>query len=192
MPCNSPFGNFRTKKFSDFWNSADKFLSDYKAQQIKIDLSDENIINLFYLLYARYGNSTIANFDENQFKYSVWGIIFQYGPTWQKKLDLQKKIRDLTENELSEGNKTIQNHAFNDGTPPTTKSLEETNFINDQQTTNFKRSKMNAYQLQWQLLETDVTEQFLSKFKDLFLRIVQPYSPLYYKTELNQGDDTNE
>lgn len=183
------FGNFRTRKFCDIWPSANQFMNDFKDSKITVDLSDENINNIYYLLYSRYGNSTLANFDENQFKYGVWSIIFEYGPTWQKRLELQKAIRNLTEKELLEGNKTIQNHAFNPSSEPTTATLEEINYINDQQTTNFKRSKLSAYQMQWSMLETNVTKQFLDKFRDLFLRIVQPYSPLYYITDLNQGED---
>ena len=38
------------------------------------------------------------------------------------------------------------------------------------------------------LLKTDVTKTFLDKFKVLFLKIVAPEEPLYYETELIEGD----
>ena len=42
---------------------------------------------------------------------------------------------------------------------------------------------MEGYSILLSLLETDVTESFLDKFKKLFLKIVQPELPLWYATE---------
>jgi hypothetical protein len=41
----------------------------------------DNVSLVYYLLYARYGNNPIANRDENQFKFKIFSVIFQYGPT---------------------------------------------------------------------------------------------------------------
>ena len=43
--------------------------------------TDANATTLYYLLYARYGNSHIVNTDENQFTYKLFSTIFMYGPT---------------------------------------------------------------------------------------------------------------
>lgn len=182
------FGNFRTKKFTDVWNEFDDFKDDYDSSALSGAISDESVETLYYLLYARYGNSTIANFDENQFKYKLFSIIFMYGPSWEERLSLQKKIRSLTDQDLVNGTKVIYNHANNPSTTPSTSDLTELNFINDQNTSNYKYSKIQGYQLKWELIRSDVTNEFLTKFKDLFLKIVEPYSPLYYETEVNEND----
>ena len=76
MICNnSVYGNFRTRKFSDIYDKVEKFLDGYENSGIPKVLSDENLTTLFYLLYARYGNSNIASSDENQFKYKVYSTI---------------------------------------------------------------------------------------------------------------------
>lgn len=97
------------------------------------------------MLYARYGNSSIANEDVNQFKYKVFSIIFQYGPTWEKRLDIQSKLRNLSDADILAGQKAVYNNALNPGTAPGTSSPEELTYINAQNTTSLKKSKMDAY-----------------------------------------------
>ena len=85
----SNFPKFDTKLFTEIWEDSDSFLADYQDIGIPTTISTTNATTLYYLLYAKYGNSPIANFDENQFKYKIFTIIFQYGPTWEKRLDIQ-------------------------------------------------------------------------------------------------------
>ena len=39
------------------------------------------------------------------------------------------------------------------------------------------------------MLRSDVTEEFLGKFKRLFIYIVEPESPLWYVTDINEQGD---
>lgn len=55
-----------TKLFTDIWEDADSFLEDYKDSGIPTSISDASATTLFYLLYARHGNSAIGNLDETQ------------------------------------------------------------------------------------------------------------------------------
>lgn len=174
------FGNYRTKKFCDIYNDVETFLSDYENVGIPNLITTTNATTLFYLLYARYGNSTIANFDENQFRYKLFSTIFQYGPTWEKELEIQAELRGLTADEIREGSRAIYNKALNPNTSPTT---EELDYISEQNTTKYKKSKIEGYGLLMELLKRDVTEEFLNKFKKLFISIVEPYKPLFYETE---------
>ena len=82
----------------------------------------------------------------------------------------------------------MHNHAYNPSTVPSTGSLDELNYINDQNTTNLKKSKMDAYEQLLSLLEVDVTEEFISKFKKCFKVFVAPEEPLLYVTEEDQED----
>lgn len=189
----SLYGNYRTRKFTDIWEEVDAFIDDYNSVGIKPTITEETASTLYYLLYARYGNSHIASSDENQFKYKVFSTIFMYGPTWEKRLEIQQKLREMDEEELRESAKAIYNHSFNPSTAPSTDTLEELSTINDQNVTKHRRSKTDAYALLIGLLETDVTEDFLSKFKKLFLTVVTPELPLWYVTETidynPQGED---
>ena len=188
--------SYDTKLFSEIYSEASKFVADYKASglydatagHLNNSLSDEKATTLFYLLYAKYANNPIANLDENQFKYKMWSIIFKYGPAWEKKLDIQNKIRELTEDEIRLGSKAIYNHAYNPSTEPSTASLEELTAINEQNTTNYKKSKVDAYGALWQIVVSDVTGAFIKKFEPLFKQFVTPERTWIYVQELEDEE----
>lgn len=181
---SSLYGNYRTKTFADIWESSDAFVEDYQNAKVQQTISEESVTNLYYLLYARYGNSSIASSDPNQWKYKVWSFIFMYGPTWEKRLEIQTKIRNFTEDELRESAQAIYNHANNPSTQPATDKTAEhiMEFIDDQNVTIHKRSRTDAYALLMSLLEVDVTKQFLDRFQKLFITVVEPDYPLWYST----------
>ena len=185
---NSLYGNYRQVKFTDVWQTAESFVTDYKNNGIETTISDKTATTLYYLLYSRYGNSVLASSDTNRFKYDVWATIFSYGPTWEKRLEIQNKLRNLTDDELFTGATQIYNHAYNPGTAPSTNTLDELTAINEQNTSKNKKGKMDAYAMLIALLETDVTESFLDKFKKLFLKVVQPELPLWYTTKTVDDD----
>lgn len=194
---NSLYGNYRQRKFTQIWENVEAFLDDYSVAGIPALLSTQTATTLYYLLYARYGNSTIASSDENQFKYKVFMLIFMYGPTWEKRLELQAQIRELDIEEIKKGSIAIYNKAYNPETAPTTQTLEEIEMINEQNVNKYKRSTAEAYALLLNLLDTDVTAYFLDRFRSLFLVIVEPELPLWYETPLNpdtniEGDDEND
>ena len=182
---SSLYGNFRTRTFTDIYSDFESFKTDYTDCDIPTTLDDTALKTLYYLLYARYGNSNIASSDETQFKYKVFSTIFMYGPAWQKRLDIQKKLIDLGDDEILVGSTAIYNSAYNPETAPSTQSTEELNYINQQNVTKYKKSKLEAYAVLEELIKTDVTEQFIGKFKKLFITIVEPELPLWYTT---QGD----
>lgn len=184
----SLYGNYRQVKFTDVYPDVATFLSDYTSNGIKTTISRESATTLYYLLYSRYGNSVIASSDTNRFKYDLFGTIFSYGPTWEKKLDIQEKLRNLTDDELFTGSTQIHNHAYNPGTAPSTNTLDELPAINEQNTSKYKKDKMSGYAMLVSLLDTDVTESFISKFKKLFITVVQPELPLWYATDIITDD----
>ena len=180
---NTMLPQYSTVLFSDVWDNVNDFLSDYADVGIPTTISTQSATTLFYLLYGRFGNNPIANNDITQWKYKMFSVIFQYGPSWEKRLDIQSKLRNLSEDEIMKGAKAIYNTALNDSTAPSTASLEELNYINSQNTTNYKKSKMDAYTQLWNLIETDVTEEFLSQFKKCFKVFVSNEKPIIYVDE---------
>lgn len=89
------FPQYDTKLMTEVWSEASAFLTDYQNAGIPTTISNQNATTLYYLLYAKYGNTPIANYDEQQWKYKMFSIIFQYGPTWEKRLDIQTTLRGL-------------------------------------------------------------------------------------------------
>lgn len=281
---------YDTKLMTEIWDSATDFVSDYQSVGIPTTISTTNATTLYYLLYARYGNTPIANYDETQFKYKMFSIIFQYGPTWEKRLAVQETLRgmslsDLVDNgqlaelfnsqgsnsqttsgtsgntrtlntseantgtsatahtgtigvvhdndiENSGNDTTVNNHAYNPGTTPAMDAYSPLGYINEQNaqkitkgtkseqdesstttynntdtttnnltkadtgtitdagntsgtisgtdsksnstTTTMTAGKLKAYEKLLELLDSDVTGEFISKFKICFKQFVMP------------------
>lgn len=180
---SSLYGNYRTRTFSQVFEEYSNFNEEWNRTVFSTEIEALPIELIFYLLYSRYGNSSIASSDENQFKYKLFSIMFQYGPTWKRELEIQKKVRALTEDELREGTRNTVNNAANPSTAPSTVDTEELPYVNQQNVSKVKRSKVDGYALVLSLLKDDVTEEFIRRFQKLFLNIVEPERPLWYVTE---------
>ena len=182
---DSLFQNFYNYRFTDVFADVDMFTKEYLENGIDSSMPTPMIKKLYYLLYAQYGNSTLANADTNQFKYRLWSIIFEHGLVWAKKVDIQEKVRALSledGSEIYQGGKAIYNNAMHDSTEPNTNTLEELPYINGQNTANFKKSKLEGLALLNDMLDTNFTKQFLDKFKVLFIKIIAGDTK-YYVTE---------
>lgn len=188
----SLYGISRTPLFTDVWHSAEEMINDYKASGLYLEeISDTQLATIFYLTYSRYGNSAILLNDTNRFKYSYFSKIFQYAPTWIKRLDVQKQLRALSIDELREGDMSVYNEASNPAIDPSTDAFAPLPFINGQRANKYKRGKLDTYANLMVLLEADVTEQFITKFGKLFNPFIDPQEPLYYTSKPENGiDDT--
>ena len=318
---NKMIPQYDTKLMTDVWSQASDFLTDYQNAGIPTTISNQNATTLYYLLYARYGNTPIANYDENQWKYKMFSVIFQYGPTWEKRLDIQTTLRGLqisdlvdngsfhelfshsasetssktgsdnntrtlnttetntgtsavantgTDTTASTGTQSvthtgtvgttgetedIKNHAYNPSTAPAQNAYSPLSYINEQNatknnvdntvtnnltdattndlqnqtthnttstttndlsradtgtitdarditdsttaentsknetTTVMTAGKLKAYEKLLELLDTDVTGNFISKFKVCFKQFVMPERRMIYVTDLDEGDE---
>lgn len=183
----SDYGLKQNTRFSDIWSEVEPFMTDYKESGICADginvIEDKYLRTLFFLLYARYGNDSIRSTDRNRFKYQLFSLIFQFGPTWVKRLEIQDELRELTIDEITMGSKAIFNHAYNPGTEPSTATLTELTAINEQNTSRYQKPKLEGYAILIELLNSDVTGTFLAKFKPLFKVMVEPQKTLWYKED---------
>lgn len=180
---------YSTMTFSQVWDEASKFVADFKASPFyRADqlVKDDNLTLTYYLLYNKYGNSPIANRDLNQFKFKTFGTIMQFGPAWEQKLEIQAKIRSLglaDDSEIYKGSKAIYNHAYNPETEPSTGDLDEINYVNEQNTTNYKKSKLEGLATLAEVLRDDVTSSYIDKFRKLFKQFVMPIPHAIYVEE---------
>ena len=191
---NSLYGSFRQKTFSSVYDSVDTFIEKYNNAGINtlasvIDPSGyNNVFNsstltaIYYLLYSRYGNSVIASSDINRFQEQLFSIIIQNVPAWLKKSQIQSKLRNLTEEEIEASYSSVLNTASNPN------NVEDNNdgelsYISNQNVSKSKKGKINAYKDYLDVLNNDYTEAFISKFKKLFLTVIQPEEPLLYESE---------
>lgn len=166
----------QTKTFNQIWNNYTTFKTDFSASPFTGIITEPNLEILYYLLYAKFGNSFITNLDENQWKFKVFSTIWKYGPTWEKKLEIQAELKglDIKSKDFLKGARAIYNKALNPETEPSTAALTELTYINEQTATNYEKSKMDALTQLWSLIVTDVTDRFLERFAPLFKKIWNP------------------
>lgn len=184
-------GNYYSVTFGDLFPNPEGFIEEYKQDcplsTGKNTVSDEALTQLYYILWARYGNSHFNSLNNENIKGSIFSLIYMYGPTWERRVELQNKIRTLTDDEIITGNSAIHTHADDPGT--LAKTADDITYIDSKNTTTYKKGKIEGLALAQELLSTDVTKEFINKFQYLFTRVLIPYAPLYYETEITEEGD---
>jgi hypothetical protein len=180
---------YNTKTFSqifpDFDSMKSVFDNDFD-KYAKDCISANSLKTLYWQLFARYSDNPIANLSESIFKAKIVAITYAKGPAWERKLSLQKSLRDLTDSELLAGAKTIFNTARNPETEPGTDTDTELTYINDQSVSKRSRGKLDAYSYLQDVLRNDVTEEFIREFAKLFAKFVSPNVTRIYVTDLEE------
>ena len=135
---------------------------------------------LYYLLWARYASSHIRSDYPQQWKMKIMMTVFEYGPTWSKRLEIQDKVRNLSDEEIQKGTIMTYNTAMNPDGAPTTETWDTLQGINSQNKTLQQRGKLDSYAYIDQILRTDVTREFIEKFKKFFDIMASPGMKLEY------------
>lgn len=139
-----------------------------------------NMTTLYYLLFAKYASSCINSDYPEQWKMKLMAEVFKYGPTWSKRLEIQEKVRALSDDEISKGSISIYNNAMNPDTTPSTDTWDTLQGINNQNASLHKRGKLEAYSMVDTILRTDVTSEFINRFGKFFIQVLAPQAPLWY------------
>lgn len=165
------FDNYATFKTS--WELT-PFATYTEGSETKHLLSDGTLQQLYYLIYARYNESHIVATNVEQWKARFWSITFQFAPTWQKRLEIQQNLRDLTENEIRTGIVQKVTRGFNPSTIPSGPNTgdQEIDSVDSQSLMKYSKGKLEGYSNLTDLLKTDVTVNFLAKYKPLFRTVL--------------------
>ena len=135
---------------------------------------------LYYLLWARYASSHIRSDYPQQWKMKLMMTVFEYGPTWSKRLEIQEKVRNMSDDEIQKGTIMTYNSAMNPDGAPTTDTWDTLQGINSQNKNLYQRGKLDSYAYIDQILKTDVTREFIEKFKKFFDIMASPGMKLEY------------
>lgn len=165
---------------ASLWGFMDK--SIYKGY---LGTDAQIICNLTYaMLSAMHKNDFIKQQDETRFVEMVLTRIFQYAPAWYKRLKLQKYLigLELTDADLLYASKVWYNQAmYNGSSIAVTGDNELLTAINAQNQTHYKRGKIEALQTLAGLLATDVSEEYIHVFDNLFSQVAMQF-PVIYET----------
>ena len=193
---HTDYGSSRTRSFSDIFPDFETFQSTWgqtsfseQAVALNQDIPEgkgiSNLRLIYELLLGRYANSTIASSDESRFTLQCMSTIFQHAPAWIKRLEIQHTLHEmnLESDEFLHGAWQINNLAMNPSSDPSEDDYHTLKNLNQQTVNMQKRDKFKALAILDELLRTDITDDFLNKFKYLFRVMVSPQRPLFYESE---------
>ena len=168
--------------FDEVFHSGEEFKDKIRDTGLitELEITDAFLKLLFGMLYARHGTDPIKMSNEAQWVFKVALTTKAYAPTYLKKDDIQKKLRALDLDELREGYKNVFNHAVNPSTKPSTENTDELPYINDQNVNKGKRGKADAYAYLWDILDANLTEEFLRKYDKLFSIVASTTNRVVY------------
>lgn len=193
--CDSAYGSYRTSTFSDIYPTLDDFIEDYQSSgmptTVAVNEGPLSATNIYYLLYANYADRHFISPNPTKRTLQLFSIIWQYAPTLNRKLELQDKLRKLTDTDLRSGSLQIHNYADHPDTDPSTRTDEELEYISNQNTVKFKKSKIDAYTQLYEVLSQDLIQEFINKFKVLFIVVAQPTGRLLYRNYIGELQDDN-
>lgn len=179
------------KTFLDVYSNIDEFYHDFDTAFSVFkpsDMTTEYITKTYWLIVSRFGDQAILGYnDEARWKLKLFSLINQYGPTWEKRSEIQKNIRALTLDELKETGKTIYNTALNPNNKPT---VDELPYVSQQNTNKITLNAIDAYTSQAVQLDDGLDTYYLDHFKELFSKFLLPDRPLYVYE--NEDGDSNE
>lgn len=190
----SNFQSFDNVTFSDLWSTQEEFVNAYKVVGFPQEyeggsyVTDDDLRLIWLLMIGRFADSTIKPYNTyGAFQVRFMSRVWQHAPAWKKNLDIQNKLRSLSledGSEIYKGSSAIYNAAMNPNTQPGTDTDDELNFINSQNVTKHKKSKLEGLAILSDMLKNDVTEQFLRRFDDFFKTIIYSGRTLLYETEV--------
>lgn len=135
------------------------------------EITPKEVQKYFFMLYARYKNSTIIGEDEDQWKDRFYLTFYEFAPSYKQKYSIQQKLRTMTEEDMVKGAMQKTQHGYNPSTDVNPDPDTAITTVNDQNLLRYTKGKLNGYNELLALLKNDVTEQFVNRFKNLFIKV---------------------
>lgn len=170
----------KTFVFKELIPSFDKFLELYDKYMIEqLYLEDEDIEKVYKILFNNYCNCSIAYDTPNTFYRMFFLEIFNSAEDYIIKLNMIKKLRELTVDELVSEYETITNVANNDNAVVSEPLKHIVPYITTQSSSTSKGNKANAILRGLSVYRDNEVKYFVDKFQYLFLTIFGDYG-IYY------------
>lgn len=175
------------KTLKEIWNSPVDFWEEFSetllgreispqppedpTEEYNPEIEPKVVQKYFFMIYAKYANSTIVGSDEDQWKDRFFLTFYEFAPAYQQKYKVQKRLRTMSEEDMLKGAIQKTTHGFNPSTDITGNTDTEITTVNDQNLLKYTKGTLDGYNNLLELLKSDVTDQFVSKFKPLFIKV---------------------
>lgn len=148
-----------------------------------LDYQDYNLETAYFMLMSEFASAHIKSTSVDLFKLRFAKLLFEYVPVWQREMYFQSKLLTMSDEELIKGSRTVHNHANHPGSVPSTASLEELTYIDNQTTSNYVKNVPEAIREHIYSINYNPTEEFINKFRGLFSDVMYSSTTHYYESE---------
>lgn len=164
---------FLTKTFYEKYPNSTVFLDMWNVSPFKINtITNEEITEIYNHLVTEYMMSHFKFIEQLQIDLQVAHLIHNYYPNVKKRLELQKQMLTLTDEELAQGGLLIQSDMVNPDTDEITPLGDDLPFTSKKSIQTKKHSKLDRIARQYSLIIDGIYDTFITRFKDLFITLV--------------------
>lgn len=151
--------------FESYKKYRDEYIPDF------IDLTENNQLFLFRLIYNNFCNCSVAFDTPDSFYRNFYLKLWDVGESYISKLEKIKLLKSISIDELTTELESITNFAQNDNELNTAPLTDLLPYITNQTNSRSKLNKALAINRAIELYRENACFEFLNKFKNLFLTL---------------------
>ena len=151
------------------------------------NLTEEDLKNIYYNMRAAYYNWHFIYMDDLGISDNVFRIIKEYFPNCKERLNLVKQLRDMSLEEFKQSGIFIDSQGSN---PKIEKQMGELIDLVDSQNASFQlKSQEQVLKAKFASLYDGVMEQFVDRFKPLFVKLYNGVNSYIYKNPIEESEN---
>lgn len=166
------------KYFWETWQNSPFYLST---------LSKDDLQEIYNHLLAAYYNWHYVYMDDLGIALNTMHIIHDYYPNCKERLSLVSQLRTLTVDDFAKSGIQINSKGAN---PKTATDMDELIDLVDSQDASFQlRSTEGAIRAKFNSLFDGVMDDFIARFKDLFVKLYNGVNSYLYKNPIEEEEE---
>lgn len=149
-------------------------------------LTKNDLKDVYNHLLARYYNWHYVYLDDLGIALNTMHIIHDYYPNCKARLSLVDELRTLTVEDFQKSGISIDSQGSN---PKTATNMDELIDLVDSQNASFQlRSEEGAIRAKFNSLYDGVMDEFIDRFKDLFVKLYSGVTDYIYRNPIEEED----
>ena len=149
-------------------------------------LQEEDLSKIYYHLRAKYYNWHFIYMDDLGISDNIYHIIEDYYPNVKERLELISQLRNMTIEDFKASGTFVDSSGMN---PKIPKAMNELIDLVDSQTASFQlKSQEQALKAKFMSLYDGVMEEFIDRFKPLFVKLYSGVNDYIYQNPIEEGE----
>lgn len=149
-------------------------------------LTEDDLSKIYYHLRAQYYNWHFIYMDDLGISDNVYHVIEDFYPNTKERLSLLDQFRSMTLDEFKKSGTFIDSAGAN---PKVATRMDELVSLVDSQTASFQlKSQEQAIRAKFNSLVDGIMEEFIDRFKYMFVKLYNGVSDYIYQNPIEKGD----